>query len=224
MNARLSLLPLVVGAALLFGAGCDNASVDDDPARLRVIHAAAGEATIDFYIDFDLFASSLTFREASPYIQWEPGLRRLEVRTQDNGAPVSTSREVLLEPGLAYTVLVAASGVSDSIVLIEDDRRLPPSGQMQLRVVHAARQAGVVQGSVVPQAGGDAVLAPTGLAFGSATEAATADAGVYDFAFSSSQNAANLLGQSLEAGRRYLAVVAHVGATSNISLFLAPDG
>ena len=227
MNAilRLLLLALAAGAALLLAAGCDSNAEDDEPVRLRVVHAAADAGRLDFNIDFDLFARDLAFREASPYIEWEPGIRLLEITfVDDAGLTNSISREVLLEPGLAYTILLTGTDASGAIVLVVDDRRLPPLGEAQLRAVHAARRANAVDGSVQPQAGGAAILSATGLPFGVDTDPVTAAAGVYDFTFSSPQGAATLTGRTLEEGRRYLAVITHAGSTAALALFLVEDG
>lgn len=224
MNASVRLLLVLFGAATMLGAGCDNSNPDEDPARLRVIHAAADAATLDFYIDFDLFTRDLTFRQASPYIEWEPGLRLLEIRFTENGLTNSTTREVLLAPGTDYTVLLAGTDAASTILLLEDDRRAPPSGQVQIRVAHAARQAGPVGGTVQPQGGGAPVLFVDQLAFGTASAPTTADAGTYDFLLSSSQGSAALTSQTLEVGRRYLAVVTQAGSTTALALFLISDG
>ena len=225
MNALQRLLvALVAGATLLVAAGCDSNADDEEPARLRVVHAAADAGPLDFTIDFALFARGLTFREASPYIEWEPGIRMLELTFLDSdGLTNSRFREVLIEPDQAYTILLTGTDASGAIVLVEDDRRLPPVGEVQLRAVHAARRVNTIDGTVQPQ-GGAAVLTATGLPFGTSTDAVTTVAGSYDFSFASPQSTATLTDQALQEGRRYLAVIAHTGSTSALSIFLVEDG
>ncbi len=218
-----ALFSLLLGGALLTGlAGCDSTN-DEAPARLRVVHAAAATDAIEFFIDFDLFARDLAFRQASPYTEWKPGLRLLEARA---GQAASVTREVLLQADRAYTVLVTGTADAASLVLLEDDRSTVPAGQTRLRLAHAARQAGAVAAFVMPEAGGGPVLDVASLGFGEATQQATTLAGAYDVlvAAVNGSGGAELFGQAFEVGRRYLVVVAHVGSTRALSLFVVLDG
>ncbi len=215
---------LLLGAALLLAtAGCDG-SADDEPARLRLVHAAPATGAIDFFIDFDLFARDVAFGEASPYTEWRAGLRLLEARATQ-GAPVSISREVLLEAGLAYTFVVADAVGSAPIALLQDDRTAPGAGQARLRVVHAAPRAQALSVVAVPDAGGPPVLDVASLGYGQATTQANVAVGTYELTVAATDGGgAESSTLTLEVGRRYLVVVAHRGSTRALSLFTVVDG
>ncbi len=208
--------------ALVLLAGCDGNDLQI-PARVRAVHAASATGALDFLIDFDELARGLTFRNASAYVEWEPGLRRLDAQTTQNGVLVSASRDVVLEEDRSYSVVVAGTQDAASLVLLQDDRSPPGAGLAQIRLVHGAERAPTVAALVAPEAGGSPVLDAPALSFGSATATVLVAAGSYQFLLSSGDGNATLTA-TLEAGRRYLAVAAHVADTAALSLFLVTDG
>ncbi|MCH8961567.1 MAG: DUF4397 domain-containing protein, partial [Bacteroidetes bacterium] len=109
-----ALFALILGVGLLLGAaGCDSTN-DENPALLRVVHATPGLDAIDFLIDFDLFTRNLFFRVASPYLRWDPGLRRLEARAAGNQNALVT-QDVILDEDTIYTVLVTGTSNAPSL-------------------------------------------------------------------------------------------------------------
>lgn len=221
-----SLLFLFLSASLLFGvAACDNSSTDG-PVSIRVVHAASAMDAIDFLVNFDPLARNLTFRQAGPYIQIESGLNLLEVRTEIDGIEVSITREVLLEAGRPYTLLVTGTADASSLILLEDNRSTPPAGQARVTVAHAAEDASTVSFSAFGEASTTPVLDVSRLAFGNATDPVTVDAGSYDLTVTSTDGTrtATLADEPFEVGRRYLVMVSHLGETLALSLFVIADG
>ena len=209
------LLALIAGVGLLMGAvGCD--SQEEDPAQLRVVHAVPGADGIDFYIDFELFTRALTFRQASPYQRWDPGLRRLEVRSVGSSDAVTT-REVVIDAEEAYTFVVTGSMNAEAVLVLEDDRTTPPSGIARLRMVHAAPNVSAYGFSALEDGGGSNFSATlTGV--GSTSPFFSAPAGAYTIEILPPSGPPITLTETLEAGISYLVV-----ATNSVA-FIVTDG
>ena len=222
---RTLLLFLLVASLMIGVAACDNNGTDG-PVRIRVVHAASATGAIDFLVNFDVLARDLTYQEAGAYTQIESGLNLLEVRTEVDGLEVSITQEVLMEAGRPYTVVVTGVADATSLVLIEDNRSTPPAGQARVTVTHAAEAAATVSLTVTPDSSTTPTLDVANLAFGTATEPETVDAGNYDITVFSTDGTrtATLANVSFDVGRRYLVIVAHVGNTQALSLFVIADG
>ncbi len=200
----------------LGGVGCDN--TEEDPALLRVVHATPGSDALDFFIDFELFTRGLGFRSASPYLRWDPGLRRLEVRPA-NGQGDAVTQEELIQEGQAYTILALGSSTVSSLFLTEDDRSTPPAGQARLRVVHAAPGLGALNVLIREEndPGGIDVNLSTS---GSLSSSFSIAAGPYviEAREISGAGAPAIITQNLDPGVRYLVVV------TNTVTFVIADG
>ena len=210
-----ALLALIVGAGLLVGgAGCDNQ--DEEPAQLRVVHATPGTGPIDFFIDFELFTRSLSFRSATTYLRWDPGPRRLEARLAGNQNALVT-REELIGADQARTIIVTGSTSPETLLLLDDDRSMPPGGQTRLRVVHAA--PGVSVFSITAQdTTGASTFDATLSSVGSVSPYFPTPAGVYTIEVRPPSGTPITLTQTLDAGLRYLVVV------TNSIAFIIADG
>ncbi|MFQ5571614.1 MAG: DUF4397 domain-containing protein [Rhodothermales bacterium] len=212
-HAYYSLILCAVLTATL--TGCDSTDADEMPAFVRVIHAASGTNAVDFFIDFNLLARNLSFRNASPYVQWEPGLRRLEVRTTQGGQDVSVTRDELLNEDVSYSIVVAGIDDASSIVLLEDDRSAPSTGQARLLVVHAATNTEALNIFATDESG-DTALDVSNLRFSETTVPINVAPGTLTFSVNPGGTAP--FAQAIEAGRRYLVVV------TNSVLFAVIDG
>jgi hypothetical protein len=197
---------LLLGLGLLTGlTGCDND--EESPARLRAIHAVPAAEAIDIFIDFDLFTPSLRFRNASPYILWEPGLRRLEVRPADGTSAGTVAQDAVLDPDSTYTILATGTGRTSSLLILQDDRRPPSAGRVRLRIVHAASNIGAV--NVALSEGDNAPAFDFTLdAYGDTSASTTVEAGMYtiETRLLDGSNPTSTL-QPLDADRQYLIVV-----------------
>lgn len=223
--ARTPLL-LLFAASLVVGLAACDSSGSDGPVRIRVVHAASATGPIDFLVNFDVLAQDLTYREAGPYTQIESGLNLLEIRTEVNGVEVSITREVLMEAGHPYTLVVTGIADATSLVLVEDNRSTPPAGQARVTVAQAAEAAATVSLTLTPDSSTTPTLNISTLAFGTATAPETVDAGRYDITVFTTDGTrtATLTDVVFDVGRRYLIVIAHVGNTQALSLFMIADG
>ncbi len=213
-----ALLALILGAGLLLGAaGCDSTN-DENPALLRVVHATPGLDAIDFLIDFDLFTRNLFFRVASPYLRWDPGLRRLEARAAGNPNALVV-QDVILNEDIIYTVLVTGTSNAPALLVLQDDRSMPPAGQARVRVVHVAPNFGMLNVTI-----GEPRSPPTLDLFlngsGDTSAYLSIDPGAYDIEALATDGSGGpaILTEDIEAGLRYLIVV------TNTTVFTVADG
>ncbi len=209
------LLAWIVGVGLLMGVvGCD--SQEEDPAQLRVVHAAPNAGAVDFFIDFELFTRSLAFRSASPYQRWDPGLRNLEVRSTGGQDP-SVTRDVVVDGEEAYTFLITGTLTPEALFVLEDDRTTPPAGVSRLRMVHAATAVATFGFTAVQEEGG-ANFSATVNGLGSTTPFFAAPVGSYTIEMLPPLGPPITLNATLESGVRYLVVV------TNSLAFIVTDG
>ncbi len=213
-----ALFALIFGVGLLLGAaGCDSTN-DENPALLRVVHATPGLDAIDFLIDFDLFTRNLFFRIASPYLRWDPGLRRLEARAAGNQNAL-VMQDVILNEDIIYTVLVTGTSNAPSLLVLQDDRSMPPAGQARIRVVHVAPNFGTLNVTI-----GEPRSPPTLDLFlngsGDTSSYLSIDPGAYDIEARATDGSGGpaILTQDIETGLRYLIVV------TNTTVFTVADG
>lgn len=211
-----ALFALVLSICLLPTlSGCD--SNEDETMLLRVVHAAPGAAAIEFLIDFNLFTSNLTFRNASPYTEWDAGLRRLEARTLQGTQ--SVTREELFDADRIHTLLVTRLDDPSGLVLLEDDRTPVSTGQARIRAVNATSSITNLN-VLLTDTNGATVLDLNVGGYGNTSTFTSVDAGTYDLTARSLDGSTNLptLSLPLENGRRYLLVA------TNTVLFSVVDG
>lgn len=212
-----ALFALMLGVGLLIGAaGCDGSEEDENPALLRVVHATPGLDAIDFLIDFELFTRSLIFRGATPYLRWDPGLRRLEVR-EAGGQNALATQETILDEDAAYTILVMAPSGAPGFLVMQDDRSMPPAGQARIRVVHAAPNFSTLN-IIVREPGSTFDLLLNGS--GDMSSIISIDPGTYDFEARPTDGSAGPASatEDIEADLHYLIIV------TNTTVFTVSDG
>ncbi len=210
-----ALLALIVGIGLLVGgAGCDNQ--EEEPAQLRVINAAPGAGPIDFFIDFELFTRSLSFRNATTYLRWDPGLRRLEARAAGSQT-ASVTQEVLIAEDQARTIIVAGSTNAETLLLIDDDRATLPGSQTRLRAVHAAPTVGSFTITAQDESGAS-TFNTTLSSLGGVSPFFPTQPGTYTIEIRPPSGAPITLTQTMNTGIRYLLVV------TNSVAFIIADG
>ena len=212
-----ALFALILGAGLLLGAAACDSTNDENPALLRVVHATPGLDAIDFLIDFDLFTRNLFFRVASPYLRWDPGLRRLEARAAGNPNAL-VMQDVILNEDIIYTVLVTGTSNAPSLLVLQDDRSMPPAGQARIRVVHVAPNFGML--NVTMRQERSPPTFDLFLAFGASSNYISIDPGAYDIKALATDGSGGpaTRPEDIEVGRRYLIVV------TNTAVFTVADG
>ncbi len=114
--------------ALATGAGFSVVALTDDRsppapgrARLRAFHGVATVPAVDLYAGGDPLFVDLTFGQASPAVEVEPGAFQLGIDTNDDGTAELLCSLSSLSPGDIATAFAAPSGDGVQIVLWFDD-------------------------------------------------------------------------------------------------------
>ena len=163
-----------------------------------------------------MFTRSLTFRNASPYQRWDPGLRSLEVRSSGSQDPAVT-RDVVVNAEEAYTFIVTGSMTPEALLVLEDDRTTPPTGVARLRMVHAAPAVSSYSVTALQDEGG-ANFSATLNGVGSASPSFSAPTGTYTIEILPLNGSLITLTTTLESGVSYLVI-----ATNSV-VFVVSDG
>ena len=136
------LLALII-AAVLPVLGCGSSG---SVAPTRLLNASPGEASLEAFMNNDLFASNVLYGTASAYAQIIPGSPVLTVAAQ--GASSGLLAQTLsLQSGTSYTVMV--SGYTAAAILLTDNNTPPSAGNMNLRIINAAPSLGTADVYVV---------------------------------------------------------------------------
>jgi uncharacterized protein DUF4397 len=166
-------LTLALAALSLFAASCGT-----DHAQVRFVHASPDGPNVDVAIDGKTVVTNLAFDTVSPatgYFTVTAGNRRVEVRVTGTTTDLINST-MSFSSGKQFTVIATgfenpAPGTVAALTLT-DDNSAPTSGNVKLRVVHAA-PSGPPNVDVYIVAPGTDIsgMAPTisGLAFGQAS-------------------------------------------------------
>ena len=84
------------------------ASPDPGKAKVRVINAAPGAKKVDIYPagSKDAILDGVGFKDATGYKEVNPTVTEIDVRPQGDKANAVTVRNLTLEPGKLYTLVV----------------------------------------------------------------------------------------------------------------------
>ncbi|ALS25744.1 DUF4397 domain-containing protein [Paenibacillus cisolokensis] len=106
------------------------------PARVRLLHASPDTSAVDIYVNGSAVATSVSFKDVTPYLNVQPGTYQLEIRPADNGT-ARLFQALTVQEGNAYTV--AAGGNAGQLKLfVYEDNLAPVSGKSSLRFIHLA--------------------------------------------------------------------------------------
>ncbi len=164
----------------------DNSELDDETARLKVIHASPDAPAVDITAN----GGAVTVFDGVEYgqsgtVDIEAGTYTVEIRgdTEDNDGDVVASYELTLESGTVYTAFAAgyltpadepAATPFDLLVTTVDGRGPAPEPEGRLRVAHMSPNAPNVDVYV----NGDAVLED--VAFGAVSSYLTVPAAEHE--------------------------------------------
>jgi hypothetical protein len=123
-------------------------AADRDRALVRVVSAIPGVSRLDLFVDGQKVAAGVEYKSISPYLDVPAGRHPLRLRPAglDTADPLAEETEQL-SAGEHYTVVIlpgAEGGPAAAIRVFEDPMDPPDDGQVKLRVVHAAADAGKV--------------------------------------------------------------------------------
>jgi hypothetical protein len=113
----------VNGSTILSPVSDDLAAPDAGKAKARVIHAAPGVKKVDIYPAGSKKAilDGVEFKDATSYKEVDPQVTEIDVRTEGSKSSDVTVRNLNLEPGKLYTlVLMGGNGEPLTSKVIED--------------------------------------------------------------------------------------------------------
>ena len=156
----LMALALTVGIA---GPACS----DDDPtgpavatANVRVVHASPDAPNVDVLVDDVVVLTNVPYEAASAYLAVPAGTRNLKVNATGTTTTVIDA-DVPLTAGMSYTVMATGLVAEIEPLVFSDDLAHPASGNVKVRLVHAAASAPTVDIYVTAPGADISALAPT---------------------------------------------------------------
>jgi len=132
------ILPLLtLAASVILATNCGT-----DHAKVRFVHASPDAMNLDIAVDGKTVVTDLAFGSLSPasgYLTVTAGNRRVEFRSTGTTTDLINST-VGFGSQKEYTLLAVGKVGDDSVaaLLKTDDNSAPPSGNIKLRVIHAA--------------------------------------------------------------------------------------
>jgi hypothetical protein len=135
----------------LLGALTSCGSSSDDNAFVRVVHISPNAGVVDIGLDQEqilddddkLRFERVGYKESSGYSDIQPGV--VLFKAKPTGVSESVEEEVhVIEKDKYYTTFVADVVTSLDFVVVEDERKTPPSGFASVRAVHGAPGAPTV--------------------------------------------------------------------------------
>jgi Domain of unknown function (DUF4397) len=176
----LKVLPLLLALAAfgVFATGCGT-----DHSQVRLVHAVSDGPSVDVAVDSKTVVTNLGFGSVSPtsgYLTVTAGTRKVEVRATGTTTDLINS-SISFASGKQFTTI--ASGFETppiqgappvAAVVLTDDNSAPSSGNVKLRIVHAAPEGGTPRNLdvyIVPPGTDISSMSATisGLAFGQAS-------------------------------------------------------
>ena len=139
---------LVALAALVFVGACSD---DDDPvapgnqsnAYVRVLHASPDAPNVDVLVDGAVVLTDVPYQSFSSYLKVPAGAHNFKVRAAGTTTVVIDVTPTLSKDNY-YTVIARDPLASIEPWLLTDDHAAPASGNVKVRLVHAAPGAPVV--------------------------------------------------------------------------------
>lgn len=180
---RNAALVLSLVAAVVFGTGCgdDKTTAPQTTANLRVLHASPDAPAVDVLVDGQVVASNVPFQAFSQYLPVTAGTRNIKVRATATPSLVVIDVSPTLTAGTDYTVIARNRVASIEPWLLVDDNAAPASGQVKLRLIHAAPGAPTVDIFVTAPGASLATAEPTlsDVPYAAASGYLTVPAGTY---------------------------------------------
>jgi hypothetical protein len=123
---------------LVFGLGCGDSS--KGTAELRVVHASPDAPNVDVYLNNNKILTDVPYETASTYLPETPGSANVQVDPTGTTTAVINVNETLVASQY-YTAFAIGPVSSISLLVTQDDNTPPPSGQVEVRIVHGSPSA-----------------------------------------------------------------------------------
>jgi hypothetical protein len=150
----IALLAVLLALAL----GCGDSS--KGTAELRVVHASPDAPNVDVYFNNNKILTDVPYETASAYLPETPGSANVQVDPTGTTTAVINSNETLVASQY-YTAFAIGPVSSISLLVTQDDNTPPPSGQVEVRIVHGSPSAGPVDVYVTAPGADLATTTPT---------------------------------------------------------------
>ena len=175
---------LFLGVGLLWMFAICTTGCGSTTAKVRVINASPGEGSISSTVAGTSVASNLAYATASGYTSVSSGSVSLQVQQSDSSTSV-IDQSITLTSNNNYTVLVTGYSTSVAAVTLTDNDASPSSGNVSLRIVHAAPALSAVDVYVVAPGTSLSSVSPTvsSLSFESASGYLSIPSGSYEVYF-----------------------------------------
>lgn len=118
-------------------------AVDDARARVRVVHASADAPAVNVAVDGSDVLQNVSFANGSGYLALEAGTYNIDVSASGNSQSVINA-DLDFMAREDYTVAAVNTLSAIEALILEDDNTPPASGNVKVRLVHAAQSAGLV--------------------------------------------------------------------------------
>ena len=170
-------------------------------ARVAVAHFAPFAQTLegtaaDIAVNGEVALSDVQFKDFTPYIDFEEGTYTIDVLVAGTDT-VAISGEFMLMDGNDYTLYAVGNGITQDLELwaLLDNTPAPDSGNLNLRIVHAAPFAADLDDTQVSirTDGGDLVAGLTGVPYGVDSGFFQVPAGNYNLKVSSNDGSVNYI-------------------------------
>jgi hypothetical protein len=220
-GTRTALLGLTVVLAGAVG-GCGGGDDSPSNARLRVLHASPDAPNVDVYLDNSVILSNVPYPTVSSYLTLAAGTHNIKI----NAAGTQTT-VINVTPNLAkdnaYTAIAANFVSQIQPLLATDESSSAPSGQVRLRVIHAAPDAGPVDILVNDK------IVLSSVPFGTVSSYLTVAAGTYSVKVNLAGTSTTAIQATISpsAGGNYSAVAIgslKTAATNPLTLKVLNDG
>jgi hypothetical protein len=211
---------LLLAVALIAGCGGDDNDTGD--THLRILHASPDAPNVDVLVDNALTLSNVAYPTASNYLTISAGAHNIKINVAGTSTTVISVSPTLARDGY-YTAIAANFVASIEPLLATDDSSAPPAGQVRLRVVHAAPDAGPVDILVNNQ------VVLSNVPFAAISSYLSVPAGTYDVKVNAAGTAVTAIQTTITAvaGNNYTAVAIgslKTAATNPLTLKLLIDG
>ncbi len=138
----LSALTLAVGLAGCFHDDDDNGEVTRSPleptAQLRVLHGSPDAPNVDVRVDGIAVLTDVPYKAASGYLDVPTGGINVAVNAAGTPTTVLALNNLDLPADTPFTVIAANTLANIEAIVLDDSAADPASGNLLLRVVHAA--------------------------------------------------------------------------------------
>lgn len=121
-------------------------AAERDRALVRVVSAIPGVARLDLFLEGEKIAAGIEYQMVTPYLELPSGRQTLRLRPAglDTADPLAEEAE-RLSAGRHYTVVLmpgGEGGPATELRVFEDEMDPPGDGEIAVRLIHAAGDAG----------------------------------------------------------------------------------